>query len=68
MLTTRTETFYKVELTASQAADLEMFLLGLQDRHLDELGKMCHWNPNDAREVRETIYALRETIITRNGS
>lgn len=62
IITSRKEVFYKIEMTAQQAHDIQILLETGRGGHVNELSIGDLHDSHIATEVHETIKALRETL------
>ena len=65
IVTSRKEVFYKIEMTAQQAADLQLLLETSRDGHVNELRVQENHGTKVADDVHETVKAMLEALETR---
>lgn len=65
IITSRKEVFYKIEMTAQQAHELQLFLETGRDGHVNEMAVQALHGSQVADEVRVTLNALREALEKR---
>ena len=62
IITSRKEVFYRIEMTAMQAIDLQIFLKAMNDGHVNELTVQATHGAEIADAVHETLNALRDAL------
>jgi len=65
IITSKIEKHYKIEMTDSQANDLQIFLSVNADGHVNELSVQAEHGAEVADSVHETLNALREALAER---
>jgi hypothetical protein len=63
IVTSRIETYYKIEMTAEQAHDLLKFLETLQPRHIKEVKKMA--GPSYESKFIDVLEDIKEALRNR---
>lgn len=62
IMTKRTETIYRIEMTETQACNLLVFLTTTNDGHINELTVQSEHGTKVADEVHETLSDLRRVL------
>lgn len=68
IITSRTEKFYKVEMTAEQAYDLFTYLDHLQVRHIEEICSLAKLNNQERDKVIDVLNSLASLLKNRDGN
>jgi hypothetical protein len=68
IVTTRKETFYKIEMTTEQAHELDWFLDHLQERQFDEVASMAGCNATEQNSMQHTLADFHAALKDRHGT
>lgn len=66
IITCRIEKYYKVELTAEQAHEIEQYLGALQARHIDEIAVMLQYDMSQKLNMGGILNDLKLSLRQRD--